>query len=228
LLFQNELKQGAKVYGGHQYLRINPGFSITDLEKIFISSETVKLSSGAYCTKYFQGQKKILLLNAFCPNRINSYISPGHAILAMSVRGNGIWNLWREKLLGSSNPRNSPPKSIRRELYEKMNEWNIPTIDQSHNGFHFSAGPLEGMAEVINFFSDYVHSSQLQPSQTCFGSLLIKKEVDLSIIDSLVTNKIYDEEVNRDFSVFDLTEETQPLEAAKILKSYIGNVNDVE
>jgi len=80
-----------------------------------------------------------------------------------------------------------------------------------------SAGPLEGLVELQRFFTDHEASPQkLAFENFAFGNLLLHSGTQPDRIVGLAQNPDLSRD-GKNISAFDLTEEKDALEAAKIL-----------
>ena len=89
-------------------------------------------------------------------------------------------------------------------------------VSASQNGFHLSAGPVEGLVELIRYGSDFAAGDIKKPADFSFGKQLLKvfSEETTGIICS---NRIVRYK-GKWTSTFDLTEEKNSGEALEILK----------
>ena len=215
--FGNELREGAIVLGGHQFLRRFPEISPFALFTFLNNLGPKKLASGTYCLPLRVKGKTILILNAFHPfHRLENYTARGRAIIVFEAWSMTPWLQLRHSLLGDTYPVQAARGSIRHTFFIKQTELGLAEVDQSSNGIHLSAGPLEGMVELRNFCSDYEYERRLGFDSTNFGRLLLSMGCPPPTLEKLAENPYLkcDEEP---VSVFELTEERESTSAAKQL-----------
>jgi len=205
------------ILGGHQFLKINPAFSPESLNKTINSLKTYKLGSGAYAVKLEYKDALYILLNAFHPFQVNSLTKLGNTIIALECFSNYPWTLLRHDFVGTVYPEQSKRGSLRRELFEQKEFFNIKTIDISNNGVHISPGPIEASFQLINFFVEESNSSDFFLHMTFFRKM--NNNIRREIISILRNNP----QVNKEgepykSSLFEWTEDMNSEEADKFLK----------
>jgi hypothetical protein len=217
-LFGEELRAGARVVGGHQFLATYPQFTPWALDVLVTNLGAKKLAPGTNSAQARVGDATLLVLNGFHPYQLEHFTSPGRAIITMAVRGAGDWKALRNEFCGATNPAAAAAGSLRRTILDRRQELGIKQIDQGNNAVHFSAGPLEGMVETMRYFTDYSAENALTPSDTCFGRLLLGSGFDQQQLAHLAGNPTLQSNGRR-VSAFDLTEEKNPAEALELLKA---------
>ncbi|GAB4203053.1 MAG: hypothetical protein OHK0022_26830 [Roseiflexaceae bacterium] len=216
-LFGEELAKGAQVKGGHQLIELYPDLTPKALDVLVSNVGSKKLAPGTYCAKVVIDGATYLLLNAFHPFQIEHFTRPGRAIIVLVVRSQTPWKTLRNEVLGATNPANAAAGSLRRTFLEQRGELGLKQVDQGNNAVHLSAGPLEGMVELGNYFSDYTSGQRLDLAETAFGKLLLANGFGHDQLAGLAKNPQFVVD-GKQVSAFDLTEETQPAEAVALLK----------
>jgi hypothetical protein len=214
-IFESELKAGAVVLGGHQFLEKVPAFSAFALSTVSDNIGSKKLAGGTYCLPLRVSGETLLVLNGFHPYQLEHFTSPGKAIVVMECSAKTSWANLRQQLIGATNPTNAAQGSIRRILLEKIRELGMEDVNQGANGIHLSAGPLEGMVEIQRFFSQHDGDS-IKFLETSFGALLLQKGFSEDQVGQFTLNPFYTYE-GRSVSAFDLTEELDGIAAAEKL-----------
>ncbi len=176
--FAEDLREGARILGGHQFLAECPEFSPLSLSVLSDLVGTTKLGGGSYCLRARICGRPFLLLNPFHPWQLVPYTTPGHAILVLECRSTASWRDLRGRLTGSTDPLKAAPGSLRAELLSRKEALGLPEVNQGNNGVHLSAGPLEGMVELRRFFSDPEGGSVLRWEDTTFGRALLTAGLD--------------------------------------------------
>ena len=217
-LFGAEIDGGAAVLGGHQVLELYPELGPKGLDDLVSAAGAKKLAPGTYCAKVTLNGKTALVINGFHPQQLLHFTAPNRSIVVMVVRAHGDWKKLRDNLLGATNPANAQPGSLRRTVLEQKDALGLAAVDQGNNAAHFSAGPLEGMIELIRYFS--TPAAPLAPEDTAFGQLLAQEGIDAARVQSLMSNPpltIGD----RRAPAFDLLEEINPAEAVERIKAAV-------
>ena len=125
------------------------------------------------------------------------------------------WQMMREEFLGGTNPHTAMMGSFRRDAV--LGEVPVERGDQlsgAHNLAHLSAGPLEAMAELSNFFD-------ISLDETSFGALLAHNGYSKPQLDTLAKNRVH----NADgalINLFDLTEAKEQDEALAIIQQHLS------
>jgi len=204
--------QGAEVLGGHQFLQRFPDFNAFSLSVLNDNLGTTRLAGGTYAMKVKVLGKPFIVLNPFSAYQLVPYTTSGHSIVVLEVTSNESWAKLRGEVCGVTDPKDAHEGSIRKEYLKQQKEFGLKEVSKSANGIHMSAGPLEGMVELQRFFD-------LKPEETAFGQLLKKEGFSAEQIQELCKNPTLDHDGKR-VSAFDLTEEKDAAEAAKLLKGY--------
>jgi hypothetical protein len=188
--YAKEFEGGATMLGGHQFLEAYPFFSPRSLAVLWdaLGSTSRKFAPGTYGVAINVEAKPHIVLNGFHPHQLNHFNDDCRSIIVMVVRSDVHWATLREALVGDTDPLKAKPESLRRMLLERQVEFRIPVINKGSNGIHLSAGPLEGMVEVIRFCSDHSSARLLGPWDTCFGRMLIAAGLDVAEIEELSEN----------------------------------------
>ncbi len=206
-----------EIFGGFQFME-KYGFTPLSLDILWQNNENYKLASGTYCEKIKIGEKHVYLLNGFHPYQLYYFTQSKACIVVMAVASDSDWKDLRKKMIGETTPSEAMEGSIRRILLERMQELNIPIVAQSYNGVHLSAGPVEALAELLRFCSNYETNSELDIGHTTIGKKFLEA-FSRETVKKLIENpKIRTD--GKTTSVFDITEEVNTTEAIEILKNY--------
>lgn len=205
------------IFGGHEFLKINPEISSEFLNKTISFLENHKLGSGVYAVNIEHKNTPYIVLNGFHPFQVNSLTKPGDAIIALECFSNDPWTVLRHDFVGTVYPEQSKKGSFRRELFEKKQILNIKTVDISHNGLHISPGPIEAAFQLINFFVEETKSSDFFSQMNFFEK--INTTLSREIISLLKTNPHVKKEGEPHKSpLFECTEDMNSEEAEKFLE----------
>ena len=195
-----------------KYPDYNP-FTLNDLWK---NSVTSKLAGGTYCAPVSIGGEEVYLINGFHPLQLIHFTEKGRSIVVFRLSGDTDWSVARNSFIGKTNPADALPGSLRNILLTREKHFGLSDISASQNGFHLSAGPVEGLVELIRYLSDYSGHDIRKTGDFNFGKSLqahfTDKEVETICNNSIVNYK------GALISVFDLTEEKNSNEALELLK----------
>lgn len=209
----------AKVFGGLELIQAYPAFTPLAVDYMWQNSPAVKLGGGAYCQQLkFDGQP-VFLVNGFHPRQLEQFIAPGRSIIAFTLVGDLSWKVARNQLIGKTNPIDAEQGSIRRMLLENKDQYGLTAVNSSWNGVHLSAGPVEGLVELIRYNTDFDSGQRLNPEDFSFGKLLAGN-FNTEKVQKIVGNSSINVD-GKEISIFDLTEEKDATEAIEILKSKI-------
>jgi len=208
------------VLGAFQFLDKYPSFNSDSLDVLWQNISLSKLAGGTYCEKVKVDADTAYLLNGFHPKQITHFTQEGRSIVVFTVAGDISWADARQKFIGATNPEVAVEGSLRKELLKRKEEFGISEVNQGSNGFHLSAGPIEGLVELIRYNSNY---SEVNGEKTYKDFSLGKRMSELFTseqIEKIISN-INIIHNNKTISIFDLTEEKNSDETLKILKENI-------
>jgi hypothetical protein len=200
-------KGGEPIWGGHQIIARNPKLTPQGLGTLWDKGSSTKVGSGAYAQRVRIGSEEIIGLNGFHPAQITHFTEPGRSILVMAIRSNCSWRMLRQTFLGATDPSKAAQDSFRRKLMEGHEAFGIPQVNQGLNGAHLSAGPLEGLAEILRYFGDFDRREPLDCEQTVMGRALIRAGFSRDEIGRLLGNARLYASADSRVPAFDLTEE---------------------
>ena len=146
---------------------------------------------------------------------LRHYTRASARIHVFVLRGSESWKRVRSGFIGTTDPSNAQAGSIRRELLNRHEELGIPVISANLNGAHLSAGPIEGLVELLRFTDDRT-SEPPSPESFIFGAQL-RSLFSLEQVERLLGNPDLDSGGST-VSVFDLTEELDASDAVARLE----------
>jgi hypothetical protein len=205
----------ATILGAHEFLEAFPSFTAASLCQLHDSSDSKRIAGGTYVIRATVEGSPVIVLNGFHPVQLEMYYRDDAAILVFALRQRGSWVQLRQEMTGSTDPRRALPGSIRGLLYARQAELGLDGISSLRNGVHVSAGPVEGMAELVRYFTNWDDAKTIAMADTCFGAAAVA-EVGEAAASQAASNPIV---VHRQKAepLFDLTEETDPPEALAVL-----------
>src|SRR5690606_30524334 len=95
----------------------------------------------------------------------------------------------------------------------------IDDVSMGYNGVHLSAGPVEGLVELVRYNSDFASGKPKSVSDFQFGKQL-EENFSADQVKRILANDKVDVDGQR-VSVFDLTEEKDADQAIELIKKYL-------
>jgi len=203
--------------GSLEFLRFYKDYNVDGLDKLWQQAKSVKLAGGTYCACVSVKNEDVYLINGFHPRQLLHFTEPGRCIVTLTLSGNLDWSVARNSFIGKTNPADAQPGSLRNEILVKKGEFGIQDVSASQNGFHLSAGPLEGLVELMRYCSDFSTGILVKEDNYVFGRML-KSNFDEATIAHFCSNKPVSHHGAKT-SPFDLTEEKNCTEALQALRT---------
>jgi hypothetical protein len=206
----------AAVLGSLQFLESFPSFTPEKLQDLWQSATTTKLSGGNYCARVMADGREVFLINGFHPKQLVHFTAKGRSIVTFRISSDVDWSIARNGFIGKTNPVDAKAGSLRNELLQEKERYGLQEVSSSQNGFHLSAGPVEGLVELIRYSSDFEKGHTRTPGDFSFGLELLR-HFSPDEIGSFCENSpvVFG---GKKTNVFDLTEEKNSDEAVKLLK----------
>jgi hypothetical protein len=156
------------VFGAFEFMaKFN--YTVPQISKLWLETSEAKLAPRTHVTEVPLGNKKVFLLNGFNPGQIEDFTKEKDRIVILHVRkgknGSSLKEI-RQNAIGPTDPSNGT--GIRNKLFTYKNLFGVDRVDSSWNGFHFSAGNIDAIWELNNFFG-------VSPETTIMGRLLMEK-----------------------------------------------------
>lgn len=170
------------LYGGNEFLKKFTHYTPASLDALWATKKSARVRGGFYVQAYEAEGEKFTLVNAFHPSQLSHFTDPSHRIVLMLIHSNTDWNVLRGDLIGATAPEKAVPGSIRGMLYADPGKYGFEQVGAGNNGVHLSAGPYEGVFEIINFLGSlFEFKVEQQPP------LVIRRlqEAGLSLADAL-------------------------------------------
>lgn len=208
------------VLGAHQFLAHYPQVSPFALNIIVDTLGSKKVAGGKYYSVLNVEGERVIVLNAFHPQQLLHYTSPGQTLVVFECWSDTDWRVLRHQMTGTTDPARAEAGSIRRTLREKSHELGLPEVTTATNGVHCSAGPLEAMLEYCRFFSDHAGKKLIQAGDTPFGQLLQQHGLRRKDIAALAKNPLLGEGADAAY-VFNQTEDKNADAAAELLANAV-------
>ena len=203
----------SEILGAFEFLARFPEFTPASLREFWARDESVKLAGGVYVVRRLIGNEEIWLINGFHPLQVEHFTAPGRSIVAFVLRTETPWRTLRHEMLGATAPNEAVPGSLRRYFWENRDRLGIIAFNQSNNGAHLSAGPLESIAEIRRFLRDNDRNAPLDLAEIATGRFLLDFGIDRNRLERLVQNE---PDANGTFP-FDATEDLDTDRCAETL-----------
>ena len=206
----------ANVLGSLEAIEKYPSLTPVTLDYLCQNTQSEKLAGGTYMNEIKLDGNKIFLINGFHPRQLEHFTTSGRSIIAFTLCGDTDWSSARNNFTGKTNPAEAVKGSIRNELLLQKDKFGLNTVTSSWNGIHLSAGPVEGLVELVRYNSDFSRNIKKSYLDFSFGRRLAARFTE-SEIECILANRnmIHNEKI---LSPFDLTEELNSDDAAEILK----------
>lgn len=207
-----EGKNSAKVLGGIEYLRDHAELDPDKLSEQWVQNGYSKIGSGVYCQHI--AEESVYLVNGFYPQLLRRFTQAGSCIACFILQGNTSWRAARSSFVGATAPDKAVSGSIRNSLLARKNEFGLDEISANKNGVHLSAGPVEGVVEILRFSEQHAGLRDL-----VFGRML-QESFTAEQIEKILSNELIETDDGA-VSTFDLTEELDSVKAIERLKQLI-------
>lgn len=210
-----------EVYGSLEFLKEFPLCNTMGLSLLCQNILTEKIGGGTYITKIKFDGRDVYIVNGFHPRQLEHFTSDGRSIVVMKLTSDTDWKTARQKLIGSTNPHQALPGSIRRELLDNKDNFGLQMISPSWNGVHLSAGPLESLIELMRYDANIDVHQQAIINNYGFGSLMLKAFGKRQTAYFLSNPNVLVNGIPE--SIFDLTEEQNSDTAIELLRGLARN-----
>jgi hypothetical protein len=195
----------SEVYGSLEFLEHFSDFTSKSLSYLWQNGKVEKLAGGTYAQKLSLDGKAVFIVNGFHPRQLDHFIANDRSIVSMTLVSDISWADARNNFVGKTNPKDAKPGSIRSELLLNKEKFGLQNISSSWNGVHLSAGPVEGLVELMRYNSNYDQGKILSAKDFTFGQQIADKLAGAKA-ESILKNPVV-EYNGKKISIFDLTEE---------------------
>jgi hypothetical protein len=202
--FGAQLAEGVPAMGGHEVVE-RYGIGPDELDAAF--KAPTKLAPGTYALATEVAGPPVVVLNGFHPAQIGHYTAARSRVVALEIGWTDrAWRSFRNDVVGATRPDQAEPLSVRGVLLARAAELGIGEVGVSTNGVHGSAGPVEGMVEIVRFL-------EVAPDQTALGAALRDAGVPTATVEQLTGSG--DDGGDLRQRIFDATEEVEPAAAVE-------------
>ena len=205
-----------QVLGGIEFLQKVPAFNALSLDFLWQNKENKKLAGGTYAEDIKIDGEVMHVINGFHPRQLVHFTEKGRSIVVFTLVGDLSWAEARTRFIGATNPEKAENGSVRKTLLENKEAFGLAEVSQGMNGVHLSAGPVEGLVELVRYNSDFSNATAVKTYKDfSFGKALSEKFTETQISKILSNANVSVE--GKSVSIFDLTEEKNSDEALTIL-----------
>lgn len=209
-----------KVMGGIEFLEAYPEFTPYTADILWQAKPSKKLAGGTYIEDVRLDDETIYLVNGFHPRQIHHFTQKGRAIIILTLSGDTAWEKVRDDMIGNTFPEKAEAGSLRGTFLAKKDFFGLPEVTIANNGVHLSAGPIEGLIELIRYNSDFSKNDLKSAKDYPFGQQLIAAFGEAKT-EEILANPNVDVD-GKQVSVFDLTELKDADESIELLKKYFA------
>lgn len=138
-----------------------------------VADDTVRVAHSLHISRVLRSDAPtVFVVNAFALHWRETFAAHG-ALTWLQVTFSPArlsWRQFRADVLGATDPAKAAPGSIRGLLYEHWQLLGLPAQPNIlDNGVHFSAGPVEGLREIILWGGGELHDHRLGRSLLVLG-----------------------------------------------------------
>ncbi len=204
-----------EVLGSLEFLNVFSEFTPLTLDYLWQNKKFEKLAGGTYVLDLDFNGRRVFLINGFHPRQLDHFTRPGRCIVLFTLLSDTRWTIARNDFIGTTDPSKAKPGSLRRYFLDRKEDLGLISVSSSWNGVHLSAGPVEGLVELIRYNSDRVSGIIKTSVDYSFGNQLVEK-YSPEVVDRILSNDTVDYQGQK-VSVFDMTEEKDSDIALKML-----------
>lgn len=137
-----------------------PDLTAQEIDDAWLHQSTtkLKLGPGNYVGRIVKLEKvksPIYLINGFYSSMRDLYVAKGAKVIYYTVEweeSDLSWADFRSKVIGSTDPKEADPNSLRGRLYREYKAFGLSEEpDKGKNCVHASAGPVEAMKERVTW-----------------------------------------------------------------------------
>ncbi len=209
------------VLGGIEFLEKYDMFNATSADFLWQNKKNQKLAGGTYCEDIKMDGEVVYVVNGFHPRQLLHFTEKGRSIVVFTLAGDVDWADARGKFIGATDPESAAEGSVRGTLLKNKDTFGLAEVSQGSNGAHLSAGPIEGLIELIRYNSNFGNADGAKTYKDFSFGKTLAENFSESQIELILAN--IDVEVDGEsISIFDLTEEKNSDESIELLKKALS------
>ncbi|BDT94145.1 hypothetical protein IFM12275_41210 [Nocardia sputorum] len=216
-LLDDKWSTATSTTGAFQFLEKYPFFSTTALAILFDNVGSVRLAGGSYAAPVNVRGENQIVFNGFHPDQLQRFTNDSASILVLWCASETSWVDLRKHMTGATNPENSEPGSLRGTLLRRQDEFGIPEFNTGMNGIHVSAGPIEGIIELVRYFGA---SDNATYADTKLGRAILEEGLGEATLRQFEDNVTIDVD-GTPTPIFDATEELDTDQALEFLRTVL-------
>lgn len=186
------------------------------LSDLWGSVKVERLAGGVYCGKCNYNNQELYIINGFHPPQIEHFVNVDSVIVTMDLSTNVGWKKCRRKFVGKTYPEEAREGSLRKVLFDKYGKFGFDEVSYVINSVHLSAGPVEGLVELLRFNTE-LHTDVTPSEDDYFFGRQLNDTFSPVVVERIKNNaKVWYK--GDESNVFDVTEEKSSDLAIDILK----------
>ncbi len=214
--------ENVTVMGGFEFMKKCQEFTPYTLDVLWQAKQSKKHAGGTYLEDIKLDDEMIYLVNGFHPRQLHHFIQKSRSIIVFTLSGDASWQSVRDDFIGNTFPEKANSGSVRREFFDRKDEFGLPDVSVANNGIHLSAGPIEGLVELIRYNSNLSDKSKTKTAKDFSFGKKLHENFNASDVDKILSNVNVDAN-GKKVSVFDLTELMDSDQAITALKEHFKN-----
>ena len=164
-----------KVIGGFEFLKQYPEFTPFTADILWQAKASKKLAGGTYVEDVKVDDETLYLINGFHPRQLHHFTQEGRGIIILTLSGDTAWEKIRDDMIGNTFPEKAVKGSIRGEFLAQKDFFGLPEVGIANNGVHLSAGPIEGLIELMRYNSNFSDKSKIKTYKNyAFGQKMLE------------------------------------------------------
>jgi hypothetical protein len=206
----------ATLIGGVPYLQVHPELDSATLSNLWLERGYVRIGSGTYCQ--YVPEEDLYLVNGFYPRMLEHFTKERSCIVTFVLRSSTSWGVARGDFVGATAPAEAKAGSVRKGLLERQTDFKLGVVSPNLNGVHLSAGPVEGLVELMRFTQNREEPAARRDLTGFMFGKLLSEQFDANMIEEILGNCEVETESGVS-TTFDITEELDSDDALLILRS---------
>jgi hypothetical protein len=187
---QKKIAEFKAVVNGLGRLEQYPSITPLLLEKKWEAQRQYELVTSAFCSRIHLERNEVIVINGFVPRLMEMYERPESVVVIYALRGDICWPEARRHLLGSPDPAQAAPSSLRNELFSRRVQLGLNNIRLGWNAVHLSAGSAEALVELQRFQTVVAGAQPARPSDRALPKKSERRKLDSAEVSSILNNPL--------------------------------------